>query len=381
LGYAYNTMPRGKKILYLITKANWGGAQRYVFDLACAAKDAGHEVAVAYGEHGLLATKLHEQGIRTIEVAGLARDMHTASDAGALGAIRTLLARERPEIFHVNSSKAGGLGALAGRLEGVPRIIFTAHGWAFNESRSAFSKLLIRIAAGMTVYLSHETICVSGAIKRDLRWLPFAQKKLIVIKNGIACRLPRPRADARATLLESAQEKFWIGMVSELHPIKRIEDAIDAMAILALRYPDAILVVCGEGELRRALEERIARHGLADRVFLLGFVEDAPSYLSAFDIFVQASQSEALGLAVLEAGCAALPVVGTRVGGIPEIIESSVSGLLVPPRSSAAIARALALLIDDPDLRARYGKTLEESVRADFSLERMARETLARYAA
>src|SRR3989338_454048 len=119
------------RILYVITKANWGGAQRYVYDLATAAKEAGHEVAVAVGGTGILTKRLQEASIRTIELPLRQRrtfllDLFTF---GSLFSLIRVFRAERPDVVHLNSAKAGGLGGLAARLAGVPRIIFTAHGW------------------------------------------------------------------------------------------------------------------------------------------------------------------------------------------------------------------------------------------------------------
>jgi glycosyltransferase involved in cell wall biosynthesis len=368
-----------KKILFIITKANWGGAQRYVYDLACASQEAGYEALVAYGEPGLLATKLADSGVRAVHIGSLGRDIKGGRDWQAFKELRALIAREKPNIVNVNSSKAAGLGALAARLAHVPRVIYTSHGWAFNEARPLWQRLILRMAAEATIYLAHETICVSQAIKRDISPIAFAGHKLTVIRNGIACGELMARADARAALLPHHADKRWVGMVSELHPTKRVQDAIEAFGLLGEMHPDTILVVLGEGEERAKLEDVLAKHGLADRVFLLGFVADAPHYLSAFDIFLHTSLSEALAYAILEAGCASLPVVATRVGGIPEMVEGDVSGILVPPRSPATVAAALDTLLKDPARAIQLGAALRTKVRTAFSQSRMITETFAVY--
>jgi glycosyltransferase involved in cell wall biosynthesis len=165
-------------------------------------------------------------------------------------------------------------------------------------------------------------------------------------------------------------------MVSELHPTKRIDDAIEALKMLP---KDVLLVVLGEGQERPRLEAKIKATGLEDRVILKGFVADAPNYLFAFDIFLHASRSEALAFAVLEAGCASLPVVATRVGGLPEIIRSDQDGILVSPYAPAEIADALSFLIHNPDRAARLGASLHDRVLHDFSVDTMLQKTLALY--
>jgi glycosyltransferase involved in cell wall biosynthesis len=367
------------RILYIITKANWGGAQRYVYDLAQAALEAGYEVAVAFGEEGELARRLKEAGIRTHLVRGLSRDVGFTRDAKAFFELVRLFKHERPDVVHINSSKAGGLGVLAARMCGVPKIIFTAHAWAFNESRPLWQKIIIWIFAGVTVVLSHKTICVSDAGRKDLRRFPFAARKMSVIHNGIACPTLMPREEARRTLLNNKIEKYWIGMVSELHPTKQIADAVSAMALLAEEHPYVILVVLGEGSERTSLEEQIKRTNLTDRVFLLGFIPNAAALLHAFDLFLHSSRSEALAYAILEAGCASLPVVATAVGGIPEIITNGREGLLVPSGSPEAIARALDSLIRNSAHAKSLGAALHTRVLTVFSKEKMVRATFALY--
>ena len=367
------------RILYVITKANWGGAQHYVYDLAVAAKAAGNEVAVAYGEPGDLVIRLEAAGIRTIVLGALTRDVGLLREWRALRALRSMLRSERPDVVHLNSSKAAGLGALAARLERVPHIIFTAHGWAFNEERPWWQRSLIYLFAWATILLSHKTICVSWAIHHDARWMPFTRHKLTIIYNGVREAAYKSREEARKELWPEHESGVWIGMLSELHPTKRVENAVEAFAHLRKVHPETRLVVLGEGEERARLEWLIRESSLAGYAHLAGFVPDGASCLHAFDIFLHTSRSEALGNAVIEAGLAGLPVVATAVGGIPEIVADGKSGLLVSPYAPEEAAEALIELIEDPTKAKRLGETLREKVRAQFDAGRMVRETLALY--
>ena len=366
------------KVLYVITKANWGGAQKYVFELASAAKAAGHDVAVAYGEPGKLAQVLEASGIRTRQIAGLGRDV-SLGEVSALVVLVRAIREESPHVLHVNSSKAGALGCLAGRLAGVPRIVFTAHGWGFNETRPWWQKALIFTASGITVWLSQTTICVSEAVARDIRRMPGVSGKLVVVRNGILCPTLLPREDARAKLSPPSIGKYWIGMVSELHPTKRVNDVIEAMRTVVAEHPEAQLVVIGEGEERERLRDLIRDLKLRDHVYLAGFVPEAATLLKAFDLFIQASVSEAMVFAVLEAACASLPVIATRVGGIPEIIPDNDHGILVPAKDPAAIAAGVLALMKDGHRAHELGARLHARVAAHFSREEMLSKTLALY--
>ncbi|OYV27692.1 MAG: hypothetical protein B7W98_01250, partial [Parcubacteria group bacterium 20-58-5] len=135
----------------------------------------------------------------------------------------------------------------------------------------------------------------------------------------------------------------------------------------------------GEGEERARLEKLVSKLGAAGRIFFLGFVHGIDTKLSAFDAFIHTSRSEALALAVLEAGCAALPTIATRVGGIPEIIDDGATGFLVPPFRPDAVAEKLRTLFRDPARARELGAALRARIRRDFTKERMTRETLALY--
>ncbi len=376
-------MEVSKKILYVITKANWGGAQRYVFDLALSAKVAGFEPIVAYGQEGELTIKLRAAGIPIIPLVGLGRDVSVGADRAAYSNLKKTIAEQRPGILHLNSSKAGALGALAGRQAGVPKILFTAHGWAFNEDRSLLQKIFIWFGHYATVLLAHRTIAVSRATLRGARYMPFVAHKLVLIPLGISEPEFLPREEARTQLAAKmsiqGEGVLWIGTLAELTWNKGVHHLIRAAGELKRRGAKFILCVLGEGEERKFLETLIEEQGLQSEVRLPGFVSDGRQYLRAFDIFALASHTEALGYALIEAGYAGLPVVATNVGGIPEVVDNGISGLLVPTANPAKLAEALASLVKNAQTRLSYGEALGAAVRQRFALTRMCQQTLALY--
>ncbi len=364
-----------RRVLYVVTKANWGGAQRYVHDLAIAAAAAGHAVAVAYGEPGALVERLTKAGIRTLAVPAMRNEASLSAFRSARAALSTLFRTERPDVVHLNSSLAGAAGAFAARQAGVARVIFTAHGWAFNERRPLPVRVVFWLLQYLTVLRSHLTICVSRAVNRDARLMLGTGEKRIIIHNGIEPPHFLERDAARATLLPDAASEAWIGTIAELHPTKRLDMLIRAVA----KLPEARLIVIGEGAARPLLEALIQELACGDRVTLAGHRPDAARYLRAFDVFALPSRSEGLGYVLLEAGAAGLPVAASNVGGIPEIIEDGTTGLLVPAGDAAALEAALALLLGDPARAARLGAALARKIAREFSLTEMVRATLARY--
>jgi glycosyltransferase involved in cell wall biosynthesis len=378
---AHPTAPTAsaKRVLYVITKSNWGGAQRYVFDMATAAKDQGYTVRVVSGREGELTDRLREAGIAVSPIPSMQRDVRLASDFKVFRELLAIVHDFKPDVIHGNSSKAGALVSLAGRVAGVRRIIFTAHGWAFNEERPFWQKLLIGFIHYLTVLLSHVTICNSEATMRDIRWMPFVGRKVAVVHHGIHPFSVLPKDEARAVLAPRLAARTWIGTIAELHPVKGLDALIQAVEHVIPDFPDVGLVIIGEGQERGYLEHLIKIEGMIERVVLAGHVQNAPQYLAALDIFVLPSHSESLGYALLEAGMAGLPAIGTTVGGIPEILEEGRTGLLVPPNDPPALYRAIERLLKNGELRSQLAEALHEKVMTEFNPEQMHAKTFELY--
>ena len=372
------------KVLFVITKSNFGGAQKYVFDLAVNLPEDRFDVVVALGGSGILIQKLNTENIRVLPIFSLSRDVNPGSDLAAFFELWKIFREEKPDVVHLNSAKAGGVGALAARLARVPKIIFTAHGWAFNEERPLWQKTVIKFFSWITILFSHETIAVSDAVKNDTKnWL-LVSSKITVIKNGIREPEFLLRDVARQHIFAKAnshlpETAFIVGTIAELHKNKGLTYAIEAIAKLVAKNPNLYYFILGGGEEKERLEALVGLHGLQGRVFLLGFVDDASRYLKAFDIFLLPSITEGLALVLLEAGLAGLPVVASRVGGIPEVIEDNETGLLVPARHSEKLAEAIQKLVTNTALAERFGETLRERVSTKFSLARVLKDTISLY--
>ena len=373
-----------KKILYVITKGNFGGAQRYVFDLATRLPKEQFEVTVAMGNGGALENKLTEKNIETARIPSLQRDIHVFNDISTFWEIFYLLRLERPDIVHFNSSKAGLIGTIAARAASLytknysPKIIFTGHGWAFNEERPALSKLILGAAHYVTILASHTTIAVADHIKKQLGVIPYITKRITTIHNGIEMEIFLSKKDAREKL-GLPQDATILGTISELHKNKGIDFALRAFAYVWEKYPDAYFVIIGEGEERKSLIKLTHELGIHSRVLFLGYIPNAAQFLKAFDIFTLTSRTEALPYVLLEAGLANLPVIASRVGGIPEIIDHQISGLLSYPGDSNDIEHKMKLLLSDETKRSEYAQKLHKKVTTEFSLEKMIEKTIGLY--
>ncbi|OGC88958.1 hypothetical protein A2419_01195 [Candidatus Adlerbacteria bacterium RIFOXYC1_FULL_48_26] len=305
------------KIVYAITKGNWGGAQRYVFDLAIAAKAAGHDVAVAHGGTGSMVEKLTLAGVRTIAIPGLVRDVG-GNDWGAYQALKKTIREEKPDVLHLNSSKAGAMGALAGRIVGVQKIIYTSHGWAFREKRSLPARVVIWLISWLTALLSHTVIAVSDSELALAKQMPFCSKKAVRIYNGIDLNMSFGSGEIIRSAFPAGVK--ITGTVGELTKNKNQIALVEE----AKNTPGMYVAIVGEGELRQMLETRLVEYGLKDRVKLFGF-QPAADVLKGFDVFALPSFKEGLAYVILEARTAGLPIVASRIGGIPEAMDKPLS--------------------------------------------------------
>ena len=304
-----------KKILFLITKATWGGAQRYVWDLATHLPKSEFEPVVAYGESGKLSQELTSAGIETLEIPPLGRDVALFSDITSFFTIVKCIRSTKPDVIHLNSSKAAALGALGARLCGVKKIVFTVHGWPFGEKRNALAKLIIWKISWFTALLSHHVICVSDYDLRLAQKMPFVGPKATRIYNGIVLNMQFGSGEqVRKAFPEGAK---ITGTIGELNKNKNQQALIEE----AKSNPDMYVAIVGDGEERNRLKASIMRFNLSERVKLFGFIP-ASDALKGFDTFALPSLKEGLPYVLLEAKAAGLPIIANRVGGVGEILDA-----------------------------------------------------------
>lgn len=374
-----NAMKR-TKILFVITKSNFGGAQRYVYELAANLPKDAYDVTVACGGNGPLKTKLEGADIQTITIENFERDIRPGKELRSLKELWELYATVRPDVVHLNSSKAVVLGSLVGRIAGVPKIVSTIHGWPFLERRTLVWRALIWASSWLATLLSDNVILVSEHDRRHAH-MPFARQKFSVIHTAVSEIPFTPRELTREHLFPPPvrtlhANDLWLVSIAELTPNKNLQSAIDAVADFNAQSDQKIFYsIIGGGEQEHELRAHIRNRGAEDHITLLGYVENARMHLKAFDLFLLPSHKEGLPYALLEAGAAGLPSIASSIGGIPEIIHNEENGLLINPEDHHSIVQALAKLTASPELLARLGTALKETVAHDFSFREMLTET------
>jgi glycosyltransferase involved in cell wall biosynthesis len=305
----------------------------------------GFDVAVAAHGPGPLRDAAAAAGVRFLPLQSLRRPLRPWRDLAALVELTRLLRRERPDILHASSSKAGVLGRVAALLARVPIRIFTAHGWAFT-AHAGLASLLYRWADRLVRPLTSVTVCVAEQQRAaGIAARTCDPERTVVIPNGVdVAGAPRARLDGRPPVVVA---------VGRLKPPKDALTLVRALVRLPRGSYEARIV--GDGPDRPRVEEEIRSLGLTEHVRLAGDRRDVPAQLAAADVFVLSSASEGMPVSVLEAMAAGLPVVASRVGGVPELVAEGESGLLVDPGEPDELAAALLRLVQDPELRRRLG--------------------------
>jgi glycosyltransferase involved in cell wall biosynthesis len=346
------------RVFVLVTLGEVGGAQGYVAALLPALARE-HDVIV--GAHGgaFVREAAERSGVEFVHLEHLRRPISPWRDLRGFAELYRLLRRERPDLLHASSSKAGVIGRLAAVAARVPVRIFTVHGWAFSAHSGAASAVY-RWAERLAEQATTATICVSQRERADgLLARTCRAERTVVIPNAVDVdaypQAPLERAVPRLISVgRLAAPKDWTTLLSAVA-------SLDPQAFVEL-------VIVGDGPDRERVQEELAARSLDRRVRLLGEHDDVPHLLADADVFVLASRSEGLPLSVIEAMAAGLPVVASDVGGLRELVRDGATGTLVPPGDPAALADALRLLLADRELRRRLGTAGRERAKALFDL-------------
>jgi len=394
-----------KKILFIVTQSEFGGAQRYIFDLATSLKNQ-FQIIVAAGPPaaklwqagknptGELFKRLQSNNIQCHYIKNLKRAINPIYDLFAFFEIKRLIKKEKPHIIHLNSTKAGILGSLAApkNIRPRPKIIYTAHGWVFNEDSIWPKRKLFLFLEKLTSKFKHKIICVSSFDYETAIKNKFPAEKLSVIHNGINSDNLSflPKEEARQKLLDKINASFRlrnsnfkiIGAISNLYPTKGIKYLVETAKNIA-KHPaidaNLIFLVIGEGQERINLENLIKKYNLENIFFLAGHMPNAFQYITAFDVFVMSSTKEGLPYAILEAMAGGAPIVAASAGGIPEAIINNKAGFIVRLKNSLDLAEKIRRVLNNNAEAQKMGEAAEKRVKQKFSLNRMIEKTKETY--
>lgn len=345
------SQPKSPKILFVITQGIWGGAQRYVFDLATHLHPQ-LPTTVAIGEsEGQVDLQTALEGMpgphpEVFQLKQLVRAIRPFSDLRAIFELRELIKAQNPTLLHLNSSKAGIIGSLAVLgLKNRPKVIYTVHGWVFLEPLSPWVRWLYKFLEKHTASSKDHIIVLSEKEKKVALGLGIPESKLTIIPLGIDQPKFFSRSEARAqirTLADLAKSQDqWIGTIANLFLTKGIDLLIAAAKNLITTRPNLHFFIIGSGPEKSKLEKLISQTNLKNHIHLLGSQTKAAELLPAFDLFVLPSRKEGLPYTILEAMSANLPIVATAVGGVSSLLTDYEQSFLVPPNNSQALTETI----------------------------------------
>jgi glycosyltransferase involved in cell wall biosynthesis len=371
------------KILRVIARLNMGGPALHVAYLTAGLRERGYDTTLVAGTlargEDSMAFVAEGLGVEVVSIPELGREISPFRDLFATFRLAALIRRERPQILHTHTAKAGTVGRVAALLAGrarPPIVVHTFHGHVlrgyFGPVRSGFFRLLERWLAKHTTAL----VAVSPQVRDDLVTLGVAApEKFTVVRLGIELD---ERVGAEANGREETRrylgippKRFAVGWVGRMTAVKRTDDVLDGFKRLRARGVDATLCLVGDGPDRAGLERRAHELGIIRDTLFLGYQEDVGPLYAAFDALVLPSGNEGTPVSVIEALAAGTPVVATRVGGVPDVVRHGQDGFLVEPGESEAFADRLAQLARDPVLRERLGAAGRTRVLPRYAVDRL----------
>lgn len=363
----------GPRVLALTVGWGLGGAERLLLLSAPRLRTLGYDVRIgALKEDGPLRGELERAGVPCVSFGARHR-----GDVTALGRLGGYLRRERIDVLHAHLFYANVAARLVGRLARVP-VVLAAH-----HDTDVWMGPHHRLLERLTAPLSDRVIACSEAVRRyAIERYGIGEERVVTLRNAIdPGSIPGPEARARARAALGARDgERLAGTLGRLHePKKGLATFLAAAARVAAADPRARFVLIGDGPARGDLERRAASLGLPDRVRFLGERPDAVSLLPGLDLLVQPSLWEGFGLSVLEGMAAGVPVVATRVGGLPEVVRDGVDGLLVPPADPPRLAEAIASLFADPARAQRFGAAGRARARNEFHVDALVAGTASLY--
>lgn len=337
---------RPLRIVHSEAATSFGGQENRIFKEMCAMRDRGHHMEAICQPHARLADRLQAAGfaVQTLLMDGPRNYLR-----GVLQ-LRRYLKAGGFDVLNTHSRRDTLLAGVAARLAGTPLIVRTRH---------------LAIAPGSLLSYTgvpHRVTTVSDHVGQLLIGRGVPASKLATIYSPVPSFEPLQHSTLRAELGLPA-EAVVVGCVAVMREKKGHRLLISAMRAL-LQRPGVYLVLVGDGSpLYEDLQAWVRTLGLENRVIFAGRRQDIPNVLAGFDVFALATEQEASGTVFVEAAMAGLPVVGTLVGGVPEMLQNGTTGLLVPAHDVQALEHALTRLIDDPALRQAMGRAGQQFIR------------------
>lgn len=366
-----------KNQVVFIVRLTAGGIRAHVLDLVANLSDR-YSPLVVGALDDVFQDKLKAMGVEFV-VTPIEDRVRPFRDLSTLLNLRKMLRRLRPGLVHIHGNKAALLGLTAARFAGRVPCVVTVHNYVSINKSGGFKAKIASMVQRRLYGWSTRVIAVSDDLREGLladKRLPAT--KIVTIHNGIdvarwsACQEARAR---RSTSPAAGGGEFRLLAVGRFVEFKGHRYLLEAVSRLAAKYPGLRLDIAGDGPLREQLTAQRDESGLSGRVRFLGYVMNPGPLYSEADLLVMPSLWEGLPYTLLEVMACGCPVLATKAGGLPELVDDGKTGLLVPPGDSEALAAGIARFIDKPTLGPRLAAAALEAVKGKFSVHNMARAT------
>lgn len=369
-----------KRILHIIRPAE-GGMKGHLLALAEGLRIKGYDIEMACPAHSPLAAELRDKGFR-LHPVDLVGPLNPVKDAICIGQLRRVMRRNPFDIIHMHGAKAGLVGRIAAVLAGCRNTVLTVHNFIIYDEVPWFKKALFKFGEKILSRVTARVITVSEALKKELVSKYNIQPEMIItVYNGINLShyLTLPDKDRSREAYGIKPGAMVVGTVARMAPQKGLQYLLEAVPLICgpgeRNSPDIVIVIAGDGPLRPQLEDQAERLGIRDQVIFTGFVRDTAGFFASLDIFIIPSVSEGLSITTIEAMAAGLPVIASRVGGLPELVLEGASGYLVDPRNPQALAAAILRLASNRDAMLLFGSRGRDLAFRNFGTEKMVEET------
>jgi len=362
------------KVLHLITLSVVGGAQDNTFSTVELHDRKRFEVHVGCNPRGDWIFRAVESADFFHPIPALITAIQPLTDLRAFVQIVKLLQRERFDLVHTHTAKAGFLGRLACRLVRVPVVVHTYHAFPFHDFMPRCNHQLYVSLERLVKPITDFFVTVSENARQEGSNLGVLERdRSRTVYSGIDFRKLAQAADPECTRTRLEIPPGWkvVVMAGRFDRQKAPHLLVEAFGAVVKRHPETLLLMAGDGELRGRVEQTIQRLGLQNHVRLLGFRKDIPDLLNVADAFALSSLWEGMGRAMTEAMLLGKPVVVPRVNGIPEIVHDGRSGLLYEPGDVGQLSSHLCYLLAHPKEGRRLGESAREVTRKSFDLNHM----------
>lgn len=358
-----------KKLAHVLVLPKLAGSQQFCLTLLSSLTEYDRYVLVSSSEdvderqRQEFISRFEDAGVTIVWCKFLRRDIGFF-DFKALAELYKIYKNYNFDIVHTNSTKPGIIGRIAAKFAGVNLIVHTVHGISFYKGQSNFKRFIYWLIEAIALQFGHINITVNKFYLKYYKC--FFWKKNICIYNGIL--FPESTHFIDKYPLGAAKRLLFVGRLdSQKDPLTLLK----AFSMVVINFPDLILDIVGDGELHKDCCDYVKINNLQSNVIIHGWLDDPSTFYANADIFICPSKYEAFGLIFLEAAFFKLPIISTQVEGIPEVVINDVMGFLVEPSNPQALADKIVRLLENPDLRLKFGEEGRNIVMEKFDKSTM----------